>query len=91
MYWNKTFNNKELEIQLQFETLLPQLEISFHLNEMIFNLALNILNIFAFEITRTRKIDHAGINIDIALFAFHFRLSLYDIRHWNWKNGQWVC
>lgn len=89
MYWTKTIRNKVIEFQAGFEPVLSQLEISFHINEKIFDFAVNILNIFSLEITRTRKVDHAGVNIDIALFAFHFRVAWYDKRHWDWKNNTW--
>ena len=91
MYWTKTIKNKVFELQAGFEPVLPQLETSFQINEKVFDFAINILNIFSLEILRTRKIDHAGVNIDIALFAFHVRVDWYDIRHWNWKDGKWIC
>ena len=65
MYWTKTINNKVIEFQAGFEPVLPQLEISFQINEKIFDFAVNILNIFSFEISKTRKVDHAGVNIDM--------------------------
>lgn len=91
MYWTKTIKNKVIEFQAGFEPVLPQLETSFHINEKIFDFAVNILNIFSFGISRTRKVDHAGVNIDIALFTFHFRMDWYDRRHWDWKNNKWIC
>lgn len=88
MYWTKTIKNKVIEFQVGFEPVLPQLETSFLINEKMFDFAINILNIFSFGISRTRKVDHAGVNIDIAVFAFHFRIW-YDKIHWDWKNGCW--
>lgn len=90
MYWTKTIKNKVIEFQAGFEPVLPQFETSFLINEKMFDFAVNILNIFSLGISRTRKVDHAGVNIDIALFAFHFRIW-YDKRHWDWKNNKWIC
>jgi hypothetical protein len=34
--------------------------------------------------------DHAGPRIDIALFGYSVSLKMYDTRHWNYENNQWV-
>jgi hypothetical protein len=31
----------------------------------------------------SRKVDHAGLSIDLELFKFDFGLKIYDGRHWN--------
>jgi hypothetical protein len=42
---------------------------------------------FHFGLTFNR--DHAGINLNIALFTFGIELSLYDTRHWNYETNTW--
>jgi hypothetical protein len=90
MYWTKNFKNKTIELQLQFEPILPQFETSITLNEHVQFIAFNLLNVFAFEFTHTCKVDHAGGDLNIALFGFHFRMNWYDRRHWDYKLNRWV-
>ena len=90
MYWTKRINTKVVEFQVGFETVLPKLETSFLINKKVLDFAVNILNIFSLGISRTCKVDHAGVNIDFALFAFHFRVAWYDTRHWDYKLNRWI-
>lgn len=89
MFWTKTFGNKVAEIQVQFEPVLPQFELSTHINEYLVGFAFNLLNLFSLEFDWSRRVDHAGINIDIAIFGFHIRTAFIDRRHWDYKLKKW--
>jgi hypothetical protein len=38
----------------------------------------------------TRKTDHAGFEIRIALLGLHIDFNVYDGRHWDHLNDRWV-
>ena len=40
---------------------------------------------FAFNLTT--KCDHAGLNIELALFGRTIHFNFYDCRHWNYKKN----
>jgi hypothetical protein len=46
--------------------------------------------VFHFDITFTRKTDHAGIRLNLDLFGFAIELELYDCRHWNYQKNRWT-
>lgn len=33
--------------------------------------------------------DHAGVNITMILFGIKLFVSMYDSRHWDYKNNKW--
>jgi hypothetical protein len=34
--------------------------------------------------------DHAGIKFTLILFGFHLYTSMYDSRHWDYRNNRWT-
>lgn len=55
-----------------------------------FQVTFRLGDIFGLEIdpSWTGK-DHAGPAIEIGLFGLTARLSIYDHRHWNFKENRW--
>jgi hypothetical protein len=90
MFWTKTIRNKIVELQIQFESILPQFELSLQANEYTFGFAFNVCNLFALDFNWTRKVSHAGIRTDFALFGLHIRTEFVDRRHWDYKLNRWV-
>lgn len=45
--------------------------------------------LIGFEINYTRRQDHAGLTVEIALFGRSISFQIYDTRHWNHKTGAW--
>ena len=46
----------------------------------------DVLNLH-FEITHRQ--DHAGLNLELALFGYGAHFMIYDNRHWNWETNSW--
>jgi len=44
---------------------------------------------FDFELSCTRKTDHAGFYLDIVIWRFCFYFSICDNRHWNYDENRW--
>jgi hypothetical protein len=42
-----------------------------------------------FEISFSRKMDHAGFDLRIELFKIYLYFSIYDDRHWNEEENKW--
>jgi hypothetical protein len=40
-------------------------------------------------VTRRKKIDHAGIEVELETPDRVYRLVFYDIRHWNREKERW--
>ena len=89
MIWTKTIRNKIMELQVQFEPILPQLECNLQVNEYLYLIAFNICNLFVFDFSWSRKVSHAGIRTDFALFGLHIRTEFVDKRHWNDNYNTW--
>jgi hypothetical protein len=45
---------------------------------------------FLFQISWTKKLDHAGFTFQIGLFGFIFSFKIYDGRHWDYKEKSWM-
>ena len=39
-------------------------------------------NIFQSNFNWNRRVDHAGLNIDLNIWNFYFLFQIYDNRHW---------
>lgn len=39
-------------------------------------------DVFKFNIHWSRRVDHAGISIDLYIWNFYFMFQIYDNRHW---------
>ena len=37
----------------------------------------------------TRKMSHAGFQLEIDIWKYHFALRFLDCRHWNYEEGRW--
>ena len=37
----------------------------------------------------TIRQDHAGLDLELALFGYSISLKIYDTRHWDYKNNCW--
>jgi hypothetical protein len=46
-------------------------------------------NILRLEFAITHKQDHAGINLELALFGYEVHFRFYDGRHWNYVNNSY--
>lgn len=49
----------------------------------------NWTNLFRFELSFSRKTDHAGVHFSIGLFGFELDFQIYDHRHWDYVNDRW--
>lgn len=47
-------------------------------------------NIFCFEFKISFKEDHAGIRLSLSILGIEVYITVYDIRHWDYKNNNWV-
>ena len=45
---------------------------------------------FTFDIRWTRKMDHAGFHIGLAIGCFAPYFAIHDIRHWDYDGDCWV-
>jgi hypothetical protein len=45
---------------------------------------------FLFQLSWTKKHDHAGLEFQIGLFGFSFAFKIYDSRHWDYKENSWM-
>jgi hypothetical protein len=43
-----------------------------------------------FEFDYSIKRDHAGLQINFALFGYTVYFQIYDTRHWDYNNNQWI-
>ena len=46
-------------------------------------------SLFAFEFRWDRKQSHAGLEWHNEILRWHFRIAVYDIRHWDYDKGEW--
>lgn len=46
-------------------------------------------NLLRLEFEATTMQDHAGINLELALFGYQLKFTLYDHRHWDIENNCW--
>jgi len=46
--------------------------------------------LFELELTRTKKRDHAGINIYLGIFGYSLSAKFYDDRHWDYQKDCWI-
>ncbi len=44
---------------------------------------------FAFECRSSSKCDHAGFEWHNEIRRWHFRIAIYDVRHWDDDNDCW--
>jgi hypothetical protein len=44
---------------------------------------------FSFEMKFDTKGDHAGFEWHNEVFRWHFRIAVYDCRHWDYDNECW--
>jgi hypothetical protein len=42
-------------------------------------------DIFRFDSNWSRRVDHAGFNLNISIWNFYFMFNIYDNRHWCYK------
>jgi hypothetical protein len=47
-------------------------------------------HLIEFDTHLTFKGDHAGFHIMIGLFGYAVEFHIYDTRHWDHENNQWV-
>ena len=45
--------------------------------------------LIGFEFSYTRRQDHAGLTVALALFGRSISFQIYDTRHWNTETGAW--
>jgi len=46
-------------------------------------------SLFSFECSWRRKGDHAGFEWHNEILRWHFRIAIYDVRHWDYENDCW--
>ena len=47
-------------------------------------------NWFSFQISLTRKCDHADLNFYLEILGLVAGAKIYDSRHWNYKHDRYV-
>jgi hypothetical protein len=50
---------------------------------------LNTRQLVGFELSYTRRQDHAGLRVELALFGYSMSFMIYDNRHWNGNTNDW--
>lgn len=45
--------------------------------------------LFRIEFQWSFKQDHAGIRLELGLLGYKIDFTLYDSRHWDYKNNRW--
>jgi hypothetical protein len=59
-------------------------------NHMAWEVELCVVKtLIGFEINYTRREDHAGLTLELAVFGRNISFQIYDTRHWNHKTGAW--
>lgn len=48
-----------------------------------------VCELFRIEFNWTVREDHAGINLELALFGYGIILTIYDNRHWDYAENKW--
>jgi len=48
-----------------------------------------VKTLIGFEINYTRRQDHAGLTVALAVFGRNISFQIYDTRHWNPETGAW--
>jgi len=46
--------------------------------------------ILNFNIVFNTHCDHAGLKLEFGLFGYELYFTIYDTRHWDYKNNIWV-
>lgn len=46
-------------------------------------------HIFNSTIRLSRRLDHAGLTLDLEILNFYFLFSIYDHRHWDEERDTW--
>lgn len=46
--------------------------------------------LFRIEFNWTVQQDHAGVELELALFGYHLGFTFYDNRHWNNEEHRWM-
>jgi hypothetical protein len=46
-------------------------------------------NYFNFDISLTRKCDHAGFRFNVEICGYFAEFQIYDTRHWNHEKQCW--
>lgn len=46
-------------------------------------------SIVEFDFTVRTRCDHAGVQLNIGLFNYSVNLSIYDSRHWDYKDSRY--
>lgn len=46
-------------------------------------------DILAFGLSITHRQDHAGLHFTLGLLFLNFGATIYDNRHWDYKQGEW--
>ena len=47
-------------------------------------------NLFRVEFGFTIKEDHAGVNLEFGILGYEIHFTIYDHRHWNYKEDRWM-
>ena len=88
----KSIKNKMKEFQIcLYLYLSPVLNFNIDLTQDfdLFNIEINIFNLFKLSIVKTKECDHAGFTADLNIFGLEFIYTKYDIRHWDNENDDW--
>jgi hypothetical protein len=97
IYFNhgKFFNipNKFWEFQVFFSpSFSPSFDFVARLNspESFFWIEFYLLDLIEFNVSLTRRRDHAGFNLSFNIFGLSLDCQVYDYRHWDDKKEDWV-
>lgn len=95
MYIEKLFT-KYKSFCLQLEFYRPHFDTFLYFKTILFNVEyyfdfyINLLSLVFINLFWSKKIDHAGLTIEVYLFGVYFILYVNDIRHWDYENDKWV-
>ena len=86
---SKPINNKFKEIQIYLN-----FNIAFNFNLDIkrndkydYYLDFDFLNLFTFNICKTKNTDHAGFYLSLNIIYINIEYNNLDIRHWDYDNN----
>lgn len=95
-YYKKISKYKNLEFELYKTKISFYNYFSFITkilsdDSIILYFKLNILgDIFDFDLMFNKHTDHAGFKFNLTLFGFNLSFIIYDCRHWDDENNNWL-
>ena len=86
--WSRSVSRfKAIEFQIYRRGLCFEVEHNLHISSHSIGVYFNMFGLLGWRVRCSCRCDHAGLHISITLFGFEISFEIYDIRHWDEKNG----